>query len=81
MPDMNGLEVMAALCADPATGDIPVIMITGSRLNAADYASLKARRNFLFLEEKPAGLGRLMEKIEYALHTGAIEPGKTTASF
>ena len=70
MPDMDGLEVMDALCAAPATRDIPVIIITGADLSEAEQASLTGKRNFLLLEEKPADLGKILEKLETALGAG-----------
>jgi len=34
MPGINGIDVLTALGADPATADIPVIMLTGRALEA-----------------------------------------------
>ena len=66
MPDMNGPEVMDALCAAPSTRDIPVIMVTGAALDDAEKADLTAKQNFLMLEGKPANLERLLKLIESA---------------
>jgi CheY-like chemotaxis protein len=75
MPDMNGLEVMDALCADAATRDIPVIMLTGASLDYTEEVSLKVKRNFLRLEQKPANFTRLLGEIEAALLPGILRPG------
>lgn len=42
MPDMDGITVCRKLRADPATAEIPVIMITGQRDPAAKMRALKA---------------------------------------
>ena len=39
LPDLSGIEVCRALKADPATRDIPVVMITTSRDGAARGAA------------------------------------------
>ncbi len=70
VPDMSGLEVMDALSTSPSTCDIPVIIVTGAVLDDTEQANMKAKRNFLMLEEKPANFERLMKTIE-----GAIVPG------
>lgn len=64
MPDMNGVQVMEALCAGPATRDIPVIMITGASLSETDWDTLKGKRNFISLEQKPADFDDILGKIE-----------------
>ncbi len=75
MPDMTGLEVMDALCADAGTRDIPVIMLTGASLNHAEEVSLKVKHNFMLLEQKPADFTNLLGKIEAALRPGIVGPG------
>ena len=70
MPDMNGMEIMDALCACAATRDIPVIIITGADLSDSEQDSLKLKRNFMLLEQKPADFEKLLEKIEAALLPG-----------
>lgn len=67
MPDMNGLQVMDGLCANTRTRNIPVIMITGSRLSDSEYGALEAKENFMQLEEKPADFNRLLKTIEAAI--------------
>ncbi len=64
MPDMTGFQVMEALYSAPATRRIPVIVITGAHLNDRELNSLKAKRNFMFLEQKPVKFGRLLQKLE-----------------
>lgn len=72
MPDMTGLEVMDALCADAATRDIPVMMITGCSLTDTERDRVKANRNFMGIEQKPANLSKLLEEIEAALLPGTL---------
>ena len=67
MPDMSGLEVMKALCADAATRTIPVIMITGASLSDFEKASLLLKPNFMLLEQKPVNFNTLLKMIETAL--------------
>ena len=40
MPGMTGLEVAAALRADPATAHLPILMITGSQLHGEEIATV-----------------------------------------
>ena len=68
LPDMNGLEVMEALCADSATRDTPVIIITGAGLSDAERNGLELKRNFMLLEQKPADFTGILGKIEAALY-------------
>jgi len=72
MPDMNGLEVMEALSSGPATRHIPVIVITGASLSDTELDSLKVKRNFMFLEQKPAKFNMILEKIEEIAISGII---------
>lgn len=66
LPDMNGLQIMEGLYANASTRDIPVIMITGTRLSDTDYSLLRTKKNFMLLEEKPADFNRLLKTIEAA---------------
>ena len=70
MPDMNGMEIMDALCACAATRDIPVIIITGAGLSDSEQESLELKPNFMRLEQKPADFERLLGEIEAALLPG-----------
>lgn len=63
MPDMGGVEVLAALCGNPSTRKIPVIILTGED-TAALQETLKGYSNFLRLEEKPGDLGRILREME-----------------
>ncbi|HEY3133516.1 MAG TPA: response regulator [Gemmatimonadaceae bacterium] len=40
MPDVNGFDVVAALHDDPATGTIPIVVVTGDQVTAADRERL-----------------------------------------
>lgn len=74
MPDMTGMEVVDALCADAATRDIPVIMITGASLSDTEHASLRNKHNFVRLEQKPTDFEKLLREIEAALLPGTMRP-------
>lgn len=59
MPDMNGLEVLARLRADPATRSTPVLIVTGYREAALEAVDRGATDYFL----KPFHLPEMLEKI------------------
>jgi len=40
MPDMDGFDVVEALNANPATADIPVVVVTASAVTADERARL-----------------------------------------
>src|SRR4030095_17016488 len=40
LPDIGGPEVLAALKVDPATADIPVVVVTGKILDEAERGAL-----------------------------------------
>lgn len=42
MPDMNGIEVCQALRAEPATSNVPIIMLTAKATSADAIAGLRA---------------------------------------
>lgn len=67
MPDMNGLAVTEELAAAPDTGDIPVILLTGSEIDKETLAAFRRCGNFMWLEPKPARLSDLLAKIERRL--------------
>jgi signal transduction histidine kinase len=63
MPDMNGIEVLAILKADPATRDIPVLVVTGYREAAQEAVAGGALDYFL----KPFHLSDMLDKIRQTL--------------
>lgn len=65
MPRMSGLDVLQALREDPATCEIPVIMLT-AKAQAADrnQAIMKGIRGYL---TKPFSPLELMDRVEKAL--------------
>ena len=69
MPGMSGLEVMQEFRKDPATADIPVIMMTG-RDDPSEQAQARALGVSAYLV-KPFDPAELQEKIERVLS----EPG------
>jgi len=81
MPGMDGLDVLDALGADPATREIPVILITGGDLTEPELKRLRNKSNFIGLEDKPAGMQKLLETIEAALLPHGIYRSKAGQSF
>lgn len=63
MPDMNGLEVLSQLKADPATRDIPVVIVTGYREAAEEALERGAKAYFL----KPFRIPDILEKVRQQL--------------
>ncbi|MBL0059719.1 MAG: response regulator [Elusimicrobia bacterium] len=63
MPDMNGLEVLSHLKADPATARIPVFVVTGYREAAQEAVAQGAVDSFL----KPFRIPEILEKIREIL--------------
>ena len=62
LPDMGGEEVLAALQADPATQDIPVIVMSGdARPSRVDRLREQGVRGYL---SKPIDLGEFLEVID-----------------
>ena len=70
MPDLDGVEVCRRLKADPATADIPVIMVTAYDDTAAKLAALEAgAEEFL---SKPLDDLRLLARVRSALRARSI---------
>ncbi|MEX1050551.1 MAG: response regulator, partial [Gemmatimonadales bacterium] len=79
MPGMDGFEVLRALKRDPATRDIPVIMVSvlderqmGFTLGAADYVTKPVdRRKLLAALEAHAGTGDgLLAEVRHLAEAG-----------
>jgi CheY-like chemotaxis protein len=67
MPDMNGVEVLRELNADPDTSDIPVIILTGKYIDPGMGDMFGQERNFRGVVAKPVDLGMLQRKIDELL--------------
>lgn len=63
MPDMNGLEVLSQLKSDPATRNIPVMIVTGYREAAEEALERGAVSYFL----KPFRIPDILEKVRQHL--------------
>src|SRR6185312_4515472 len=48
MPEVSGFEVVTALRTDPATQEIPIIILTAKELTAAERASLNGKVSAVF---------------------------------
>jgi signal transduction histidine kinase/CheY-like chemotaxis protein len=69
MPHLNGFEVLDRLDANPATRHIPVIVITASQLDAADWQRLEQRVAGLLSKEmtsRQASQAQLLAALERA---------------
>lgn len=63
LPGTNGIEISRALKADPATANIPIILVSGSSDNEPGAATVNA-----FLG-KPFSLSKLLQKINELLNS------------
>lgn len=64
LPDMDGMQVMARLSADPRTRFIPIILLTGMDIEASVREELERQPGFCFVEQKPARFSDLLLKME-----------------
>jgi diguanylate cyclase (GGDEF)-like protein len=65
LPGLDGLEVLAALRADPQTAEVPVILVSGRADDATRVRALDlGAADFL---QKPVSLGELRARIERTL--------------
>lgn len=67
LPDMDGLAVLESLASAPDTRTIPVIILTGTDINAETERKLSFTRNFLCVEQKPVKFAELLNRIEAEL--------------
>jgi signal transduction histidine kinase/CheY-like chemotaxis protein len=65
MPDLDGFTVIAALHADPATRDVPVVVLTGHDLTDDDKARLNGKITNVVAKNhsEPGALGDLLGAI------------------
>ncbi len=72
MPRLDGFEVLARLRADPATRELPVIVVTGREdVAAIDRAFEAGATSFLV---KPINWRLLSYQIRYVMRAGRTEP-------
>ena len=72
MPDVTGFEVVQELKSDPATADIPILVITAKQVTALDREIFQADpRHAIHVIEK-AGFNRadFMTEVRHALPAG-----------
>jgi CheY-like chemotaxis protein len=72
MPGMDGWQVCALLKANPATADIPVIMLTS--LDAVDVPLRARAAGAVAVLMKPCPLDRLLLTIDRAIRPDATHP-------
>ncbi len=65
MPEMNGVEVLEQLRANPATAGVPVLMLSA---NASDAHTLSATQADAYLE-KPFAMQALLEAVSTTRRT------------
>lgn len=65
MPNMNGLDLTKSIRADPANGDLPILMITTRGMKEDVLAAMQARVNNYVV--KPFTPQVLREKIDLVL--------------
>ena len=66
MPGMSGFELIAALRADDATADIPVVVLTAKALDAAERAMLQAQTSGV-VQKSRFNEQRLLGALRHAL--------------
>jgi CheY-like chemotaxis protein len=76
MPGMDGYEVVAKLKGDPATANIPIIMITGMTDDASRRRGLSA--GAVDIIAKPVGRADVVSRVKNALRfkTSGDDPDK-----
>jgi len=70
MPGTSGFEVVEALKDDPATANIPVVIVTSRELNAGDRARLTGRIHDI-VDKSDFGRGRFIGEVRRALACAA----------
>ena len=74
MPDMDGTAILSAMEAEPALSRVPVIVLTGRKLSAADKAALGKRAESVLqkgttgVEEMLTAIRSRLAKMEEAAH-------------
>jgi CheY-like chemotaxis protein len=75
MPNVDGLSMALKLAGDPATKDIPIVMLTarGHSVGEEDLAKTRIRA----LVDKPFSAKQVMEKVAAILSGGGLVAGQT----
>jgi CheY-like chemotaxis protein len=74
MPDLNGVDVLRRLRADPGTAGLPVVMFTAVDDDPDTVAAARAAGANDFIVKKAGGLAELMRRIEPFLPAGSAPP-------
>ena len=72
MPGMDGLELLAALRSDPATRELPVILLTGDPIHLRERLAEEATLRIL---GKPFDQAELLETVQVMLSPAAATIG------
>jgi CheY-like chemotaxis protein len=74
LPDMSGAEVLRALRADPATRDIPVVVVTATHVDAAKSAPWRRLATDILIKaqlSREVALGALDHALANATEAGS----------
>ncbi len=67
LPDMTGFELLEKMHAEPALGDVPVVVFTGKDLTAEEQAQLKTMAKSIVLKDVQSP-ERLLDETALFLH-------------
>ncbi|UUP17333.1 response regulator [Nitratireductor thuwali] len=77
MPDMNGAEVARRIKSDPATADIPIVLLTS--VDQAETGRLIGECGITAQLNKPARSSALLEALVSAMQTARMQSGEQVA--
>jgi CheY-like chemotaxis protein len=80
MPAGGGYELIRTLQSDPLTSSIPIVLVTGSHLDASTQAMMKMESNLAFYLEKPVRPESLMLKVHSLLKTLSLDEQRKVAT-
>lgn len=70
MPNIAGIEMARLLTAEEETRDIPVIVLTGSNLDAGTPGLFKQERNVRYFLSKATPIMKIVAIVKKVLHGG-----------
>ncbi|MBI4056760.1 MAG: response regulator [Elusimicrobia bacterium] len=66
MPNISGMEMVRLLQAEPATRNIPIVIVTATRFDNSTKDMFKQEPNVKSFLQKPCGLDDLKQNLEAA---------------